>query len=119
MELPMKEQDKTAAAPAKEYGSTGFIAKWTILVVCALVVAFLGRLFGFEGSPLPFHTSVFALLTGALALICIVGGLYLAVKGASVGRAITKRNGVMLVVFGVFMLGGFFVFKSVVALVFG
>jgi len=119
----MAKQDKLSATvtntSTSEHGGTGFIIRWTILVTCALVITFLGRLFGLEDSPLPFHTSVFALFTGILAIVCIVIGLYLLFKGAAQRRALTKRNGIMLVVFGVFMLGGFFMFKSVVLLIFG
>ena len=121
----VNEQDKAISTPdapaasTDEQGGAGFIAKWAILLVCALIITFLGRFLGFEGNPLSFHTAVFALFTAVMAVICIASGLFVLFRGVAQRRALTKRNGIMLVLFGVFMLGGFFIFKSVVSLVFG
>ena len=103
----------------REYGGSGFIAAWTILIVLALVLAFTGRLLGYEQNPLPIHTPLLALLTGLVSVVCIVIGCFVFLKRKTKSRAMTKRRGIMLAVLGVFMLVGFFVFNNMIPLIFG
>ena len=105
--------------PNSEFAGTGFIVKWTALVMLGLVLAFMGRVLGYEGSPLFVHTILLALFVGTASIVSLLAGGFYFMKGTYQHRPIIKRNGIMLMVLAVFMLGGFFLFKNVVPLVFG
>ena len=105
--------------PEAEYGSSRFIASWTILIILALLIAFLGRLLGYEDNPFHVHTLLLALFAGTASVIIIALGIYVYLKGKASKKTMTRRKGVMIALMGVFMLGGFFAFEMIVPMVFG
>ena len=101
----------------QQYGSTGFVAKWTILIMCGLLFVFLARIIDHQGNPFNFFTPAVALLGGITSVILIVIGYFIFTRGCAIPHAMTKRNGIMTIVLGVCMLVGHFVFNMVVSLI--
>ena len=102
----------------QEYAGAGFVARWTIFVVCALALAFFGRVLGYDNNHLPLTTPLLAMFTAIAAAISIFAGLFIFLQGNTQRRALKKRNGIMFIVLGAFTLMGFFLFHGLVPLFF-
>jgi hypothetical protein len=115
------KSESPAQAPEHngEYGSTGFIIKWTLLVMGGLCVEFVGRFFGYVDNPLSLYHPVVSALVGILAIAVVLAGLFALRKGQMTNQAMTKRTGVMMFVCGGTMLIGFFLFRFIIPQIFG
>jgi uncharacterized membrane protein len=103
----------------KDYGSTKFVVAWTVLVMLGLGFEFIGRVLGYDNNPFAFYSPVIALFAGAVAIVVTLSGFFALAKGQAKRHAMTMRKGVMLLILGVAMLVGFFVFKMIVPRIFG
>ncbi|MDR2492387.1 MAG: hypothetical protein LBD25_02835 [Coriobacteriales bacterium] len=116
----MDTSDETRPnAATGTYGGSGYIVVWTLLIIAGMAFEFAGRFFGFEDNPSHFYHSWIPLLTGVASCMVIAAG-YLVLTGRRAKSApMRRRNGVLLLVLGGFMLLSFFAFKEVVLRLFG
>jgi hypothetical protein len=109
----------TRSEDQRDYGSPGFIAAWTGLIMLGLLVEFLGRFFGYADNPLSVFHPLIPAFTSISAAFIILAGYFTIMGKQAKQRTMTRRTGVLLVVLGASMLIGSFVFKQVVPLIFG
>jgi len=105
--------------PVQEYGGSAFIVGWTIIIMAALAFLLFARLLTYEAGPLPLHLNEFALVGAGLALVFLALGYFTFTKKPAQRKAFTRRNGVMLMVLGFFMLVGHFAFSQILPVVLG
>jgi hypothetical protein len=106
-------------AGVQTYGSMGFIAAWTLLIILGMAVEFLARFFGYAENPADFFHPLIPAFTGIIAaLIVLVGCLTLANEKAK-QASMVRRKGVLLIMLGGFMLASFFASKQAIPLIFG
>jgi hypothetical protein len=103
----------------QNYGSTGFIALWTTLIMLGLVFEFIGRLIGYENNPLAFFHPGVAAFTGITAAFIVLAGYFILANARTKQGPLARRKGVLLIILGGFMLVGFFAFKQIIPLIFG
>jgi uncharacterized membrane protein len=103
----------------QNYGDTGFITLWTILIMLGLVFEFFGRLIGYADNPLSFFHPGISAFAGIVAAIIVLVGYLTLTNAQAKQETMTKRKGVLLITLGAFMLVGFFLFKRVIPLIFG
>jgi hypothetical protein len=103
----------------RSYGSAGFIALWTALIMLGMVVEFLGRFFGYVNNPLAIFHPLIPALTGIVAALVILAGYFTLTGKRAKHEVMARRTGVLLIVLGASMLVCFFIFKQVIPLVFG
>ncbi|MDR1082307.1 MAG: hypothetical protein LBL27_00345 [Coriobacteriales bacterium] len=109
----------TEQKESQDYGNTGFIVSWTILIMFGLIFEFFGRLVGYANNPLSFFHPGISAFSGIVAAIIILAGYLTLTSARAKQRTMTRRKGVLLIALGAFMLVGFFIFKQVIPLVFG
>jgi Kef-type K+ transport system membrane component KefB len=97
---------------------TAFVVMWTLLVVGGLVLALAARILGYEDSPF-YVTYLFALVVAISSVILVIVGCFMFDRGLARHNTSLKRNSLMCIILGVFMLVAHFVFKGWVPLIFG
>jgi hypothetical protein len=103
----------------QSYGSPGFIAAWTVLILLGILIEFIARFFGYADNPLAVFHPLIPAFTGIMAALIILAG-YFTVSGKRARHStMTRRTGVLLVILGSAMLISFFAFKQVIPLIFG
>ena len=110
----MKEQNSR-----QEYGDSRYIITWTSIFALGLVIEFLSRFLGYDNNPLNFYHPLIPAFTGISAALIILAGYFVLMSERTKKDSIRRRNGVMIVVLGVLMLGSFFIFKEMIPLIFG
>jgi hypothetical protein len=103
----------------QNYGSAGYIAWWTILIMLGMAVEFLGRLFGYADNPLAVFHPLIPAFTGIAAALIILAGCFGLMNKRAKHDVMAKRTGVLLIVLGASMLISFFIFRQVIPLIFG
>jgi hypothetical protein len=102
-----------------DYGSTGFIARWTVLILLGLAFEFGCRLFGYADNPLGIFHPLISAFGGIIAALTILAGYFTVTGKRAKSEAMHRRVGVLLITLGGFMLVGFFIFKRAIPLIFG
>jgi len=100
------------------YGDARFINTWTILVLSGLVIEFIARFLGYETNPLDFYHPLIPAFTGISAALLVLAGYFMLMSEKAKQNSLYRRNAVMVAITGVLMLGGFFVFKEIMPLIF-
>jgi hypothetical protein len=102
-----------------EYGGTGFIVAWTVLIMFGLAFEFLGRFFGYADNPLAIFYPVISAFAGIVAALIILVGCLVLTGARAKQSSMTRRTSILLITLGSTMLVGFFVFKQIIPLIFG
>ena len=108
----------TDQASGQHYGNARYINTWTILVLSGLVIEFIARFLGYETNPLNFYHPLIPAFTGISAALLVLAGYFMLMSEKAKQSSMYRRNGVMVVITGLLMLGGFFLFKEIVPLIF-
>jgi len=108
----------TDQASEQQYGNARYIRTWTILVLSGLAIEFVARFLGYDANPLNFYHPLIPAFTGISAALLVLAGYFMLMSEKSKQSSIYRRNGVMVVITGLLMLGGFFMFKEIVPLIF-
>jgi len=108
----------TDQAREKQYGNARFINTWTILILSGLVIEFVARLLGYDENPLDFYHPLIPAFTGISAALLVLAGYFMLMSEKAKQSSLYRRNGAMVVITGVLMLGAFFLFKEIVSMIF-
>jgi hypothetical protein len=100
-------------------GDTGFIIRWTILIMLGLVAEFLGRFFGYADNPLEIFFPIVSAFGGIMAALIVLTGVMTLMGNRAQQQTMSRRTGVLLITLGGVMLVGFFIFKQTIPLIFG
>ncbi|MDR2715243.1 MAG: hypothetical protein LBB46_00655 [Coriobacteriaceae bacterium] len=117
--LAAEDPRQVAAGPAAaEKAGRGFVVKWTLLVCAGLACALAGRILGYADGPF-YLTYLFAVAVAISSVSLIVVGGFVFERGLRRRAAWQKRRGAMIIVLGLCMLAGHFIFRTAVPLIFG
>jgi len=115
----MVENKKRTEASIPEYNGAGFIILWTVVILAVVFLGFLVRMLGYEHNPLPFYSLIPSHAFGTAAVVSIVIGCFIFVKGYKENLTPIKRKGALFCFMGLVMLAGFFLFHGIMPLIFG
>jgi len=113
-----EDQESIQELRTQQYGNSRYIVVWTVVIMLGLALQFFARVLGYEDNPLNFYHPLVPAFTGVSSAVLVLVGYFILMNEKAKKSSMTRRNGVLIVILGLSMLGAFFICKEIIPLIF-